>query len=66
MKTYSVYLSYLTNTKGRYRLRSISFNDILANDIISAGDIAKARANAQIKNNINPIEVSMIWANFPQ
>jgi hypothetical protein len=62
MKTYSVYLSYLTFNKG-YRTKSISFKDIVASDIISAGEIAKEKASKKVKNNLMPCEISMIWYN---
>lgn len=64
MKTYSVYLSYQTHCGRRYKLNSIAFKNIIANDIIAAGIVAISKAADKIKNNITPIEINMIWVNY--
>jgi hypothetical protein len=65
MKTYSVYLTYLTCSRnGRYRNGSISYKDIQANDSSSAIEIAFNRASSVVKNNVTPIQVSMFWSNI--
>lgn len=64
MKEYSVYLTYQVGTRnGRYLSNSISYKDILANDLLSACEIAKTKASSKIKHLIS-MDVSMCWMNW--
>lgn len=62
MKSYSVYLQYMTSRGRRYTRRSLNYRNILALSLQEACAKAIQESNGKV-HNVTDFQVSMCWLN---